>query len=58
MWEGLLSIADPGCPQDPSHGGKPAQVSSLPAKLQPAEQPEDSPTDAHRPQALRVQPVP
>ena len=52
--QGILSVEDPGGPQDSPHGGVPPQVSRLSAELQPAVQPEDPPADPHGPQAIRV----
>lgn len=53
--QGLLPEPDPRGAQDPAHGGVAAQVPGLRAQLQPAQQPQNPPSNPHRPQALRVQ---
>jgi len=54
MWQGVLSVAYPSCAQDTAPGGVTAQVSSMQAQLQPAQQSQDASTHAHRSQAVRV----
>ena len=57
MRQRFLPVQNYGRPQNFAHGGVAAQVPDLSQELQPEVQPEDTPADAHRPQAVRVQPV-